>query len=62
MRMKKIERAIAKDRFVYVHDARDSVSLNDTRLQTGDAASLTGEAHVILDQGEKAEVIVFELR
>lgn len=58
----KIERAIAKDRYAYVHVARGSVSLNGTRLQAGDAASLTGENHVILDQGEKAEVLVFELR
>ncbi|MDQ3186876.1 MAG: pirin family protein [Pseudomonadota bacterium] len=57
----RIERAIAKDRFVYVHVAHGSVSLNGTRLQAGDAASLTGESHVILDQGEKAEVLVFEL-
>jgi quercetin 2,3-dioxygenase len=58
----KIERAIAKDRYAYVHVARGSVSLNGTRLQAGDAASLTGESRVILDQGEKAEVLVFELR
>ena len=58
----KIERAIAKDRYAYVHVARGSISLNGTRLQAGDAASLTGESRVILDQGEKAEVLVFELR
>lgn len=58
----KIERAIAKDHYAYVHVARGSVSLNGTRLQAGDAASLTGESRVILDQGEKAEVLVFELR
>ncbi|MGH8761604.1 MAG: pirin family protein [Nitrosospira sp.] len=57
----KIERAIAKDRYAYVHVARGSVSLNGTRLQAGDAASFTGESRVILDQGEKAEVLVFEL-
>ena len=58
----KIERAIAKDRYAYVHVVRGSVSLNGTRLQAVDAASLTGESRVILDQGEKAEVLVFELR
>lgn len=57
----KIERAVAKDRYAYVHVARGSVSLNGTRLEAGDAASLTGESRVILDQGEKAEVLVFEL-
>lgn len=57
----KIERAIAKDRYAYVHIARGSVSLNGIRLQAGDAASLTGESRVILDEGDKAEVLVFEL-
>ncbi|MBA2658543.1 MAG: pirin family protein [Nitrosospira sp.] len=57
----KIERALAEDRFVYVHVAHGSVSLNGKRLQAGDAASLTGESRVILDEGEKAEVLVFEL-
>ena len=57
----RVERTVARDCFIYVHVARGSVSLNGTLLQPGDAAKLTGESHLILDQGQKAEVLVFEL-
>ena len=58
----RVERTIAKDGFVYVHVARGSVLLNGTDLHEGDAAMLTGESHLLLDQGDKAEVLVFELK
>ena len=58
----RVERTIAKDCFVYVHVARGSVLLNGTDLHEGDAAMLTGESHLLLDQGDKAEVLVFELK
>lgn len=58
----RVERTIAKDCFVYVHVARGSVLLNGTELHEGDAAMLTGESHLLLDQGDKAEVLVFELK
>lgn len=58
----RVERTIAKDCFVYVHVARGSVLLNGTDLHEGDAAMLTGESLLLLDQGDKAEVLVFELK
>ena len=58
----RVERTIAKDGFVYVHVARGSVLLNGTDLHEGDAAMLTGESLLLLDQGDKAEVLVFELK
>lgn len=58
----RVERTIAKDCFVYVHVVRGSVLLNGADLHKGDAAMLAGESHLILDKGEKAEVLVFELR
>ncbi|MBA2659037.1 MAG: pirin family protein [Nitrosospira sp.] len=58
----RVERTIAKDCLVYIHVARGSVSLNGTRLHEGDAAMLTDESLLVLDQGEKAEVLVFELK
>lgn len=58
----RVERTIAKDYFVYVHVARGSVLLNGTDLHEGDAAMLTGESHLLLDQGDKSEVLVFELK
>jgi redox-sensitive bicupin YhaK (pirin superfamily) len=57
----RIERIIDEDAYVYIHVARGRVSLNGTLLQTGDAGMLTNENHLILDQGQKAEVLVFEL-
>jgi quercetin 2,3-dioxygenase len=57
----RIGHPIAKDCSLYVHVARGSVLLNGIPLQAGDAAMLTGENHLVVDQGEKAEVLVFEL-
>lgn len=57
----RVERAIKKDFFVYVHVARGKVSLNGTPLRAGDAAKLAGESHLVLDRGEEAEVLIFEL-
>jgi redox-sensitive bicupin YhaK (pirin superfamily) len=53
--------AIATDRLAYVHVARGDISLNGQSLKAGDAAKLTGESQVLLDQGRRAEVLVFDL-
>ena len=57
----RVERIVAQACFVYVHIARGSISVNGTLLRAGDAARLAGENSLVLDQGEKAEVLVFEL-
>ena len=57
----RVEHTVGNDRYIYVHVARGAVSLNGTVLQAGDGAKITGENHLILDQGQKAEVLVFEL-
>ena len=57
----RVERIVAQACFVYVHVARGSISVNGTLLRAGDAARLAGENSLVLDQGEKAEVLVFEL-
>jgi redox-sensitive bicupin YhaK (pirin superfamily) len=57
----RIRHPIPKDCSLYVHVARGNVLLNGIPLQAGDAAMLTGESHLVVDQGEKAEVLVFEL-
>lgn len=56
-----IEETLSTDRSYYIHIARGSASLNDTPLAAGDAAMLTGEKNLVLDQGRAAEVLVFEL-
>jgi redox-sensitive bicupin YhaK (pirin superfamily) len=49
-------------RLVYVHVARGAVSVNGTPLEAGDAVQLQGnENKVRLDNGRKAEVLLFDL-
>lgn len=52
---------LAPGRLAYVHVARGAVSVNGQRLNTGDAAKLSGEAEVRIDAGEQAEVLLFDL-
>lgn len=53
--------ALDAARPVYVHVVRGEVSVNGTRLATGDAAKLQGEPQLELAEGKDAEVLVFEL-
>ena len=57
----RVEHAVENGRYIYVHVARGAVSLNGAVLQAGDGAKITDENHLILEQGQKAEVLVFEL-
>jgi redox-sensitive bicupin YhaK (pirin superfamily) len=57
----RIEEALSTGHSYYIHIARGSASLNCTPLGAGDAAMLTGEKNLVLDQGHEAEVLVFEL-
>lgn len=56
-----IKKSLSADRSYYIHIARGSASLNGTPLAPGDAAMLTGEENLVLDQGQDAEVLLFEL-
>ena len=53
--------AIAYGRLAYVHVAQGLVKVNGQSLAAGDAAKLTGEQSVEISQGERAEVLVFDL-
>jgi quercetin 2,3-dioxygenase len=55
------ELALAADRLTYVHVARGSVSVNGQALSAGDAAQLVGESRLVIDRGNDAEVLVFDL-
>jgi redox-sensitive bicupin YhaK (pirin superfamily) len=57
----RVEHGIASGDDVYVHVARGHLSLNGHPVETGDAAMLTGEDRLVLDEGQKAEILVFEL-
>lgn len=48
-------------RRIYIHVARGSVVANNTRLAAGDALKLTDTSRLTLNQGQDAEVIVFDL-
>jgi redox-sensitive bicupin YhaK (pirin superfamily) len=45
----------------YVHIARGSVTVNGHMLAAGDALKATGEARIVMEKGEQAEVLLFEL-
>ena len=49
-------------RKAYVQVLRGSITVNGVALLTGDAALIEGEQQLALDQGQDAEVLVFDLR
>ena len=53
--------AIENGRRAYVHVARGTVRVNGHALAAGDAIKLIGEREVTIDDGDGAEVLVFEL-
>jgi redox-sensitive bicupin YhaK (pirin superfamily) len=52
---------IGEGRRAYVHVARGTVRVNVQALTAGDALKLSGEREVVIDHGDAAEVLVFEL-
>lgn len=56
-----IETALDPARLGYVFVARGSLQLNGQRLQQGDAATIEGESRLVLDGGEDAELLLFDL-
>ncbi len=55
------ELPLAADRIAYVHLVRGRLRVNGQTLAGGDAARLDGEAQLVLEGGEDAEVLVFDL-
>ena len=53
--------ALSAERKAYVHLMRGSLSVNGQALSAGDAALIAGESRLTLDQGQGAEVLVFDL-
>ena len=52
---------LSPQRRVYAHVVRGSLHINGIGLSAGDAALLTGETALTLNDGQKAEVLVFDL-
>jgi redox-sensitive bicupin YhaK (pirin superfamily) len=56
------ELALPAGRLTYVHVARGSVRVNGQQLGAGDALKIRDEARLVIDGGDKAEVLVFDLK
>ncbi len=53
--------ALDPQRNTYVHLVHGGLRVNDRQLHAGDAMRLTGETLLVLEGGENAEVLVFDL-
>ncbi|SFX25428.1 MULTISPECIES: pirin family protein [unclassified Pseudomonas] len=53
---------LAPDRYAYVHVARGKVELNGVQLQEGDGVRVREEQVLTFNNGEDAEVLVFDLQ
>ena len=51
----------AAGRKAYVHVARGEVSVSGQPLGPGDALKADGESEVVIDDGDSAEVLLFDL-
>ena len=52
---------LAAQRQAYLHVARGSLTVNGLQLQTGDALEVTQSDTLVLENGQQAEVLVFDL-
>ncbi|HWQ38209.1 MAG TPA: pirin family protein [Burkholderiales bacterium] len=55
------EHTIQMGRRAYVHVARGRATVNGHPLEAGDALKATGEQRIVIEQGEGAEVLLFDL-
>jgi hypothetical protein len=55
------ELALDVQRLAYVHLVRGQLTVNGQRLDGGDALTLAGEPRLVLEGGDNAEVLVFDL-
>ena len=57
-----VSHALAPGRKAYVHVARGKVTVNAQPLAAGDALKVSDESGVVLEHGEQAEVLLFDLK
>jgi len=55
------ELALAPQRLAYLHLVRGRLRVNDHELQAGDALRVEAESRLVLEGGQDAEVLVFDL-
>ena len=58
----RVVHALAHGCSAYVHVARGKVAVNGRRLDAGDALKLAEVAEIVLEKGEGAEVLLFDLK
>jgi redox-sensitive bicupin YhaK (pirin superfamily) len=56
-----LSHALAAGRRAYVHIVRGRARVNGTALSAGDAAKIEREATIRIDQGDDAEILLFDL-
>jgi len=56
-----VRHALARGRKAYVHIARGKLTVNGTPLEAGDALKASGVAEIVLEKGEGAEALLFDL-
>jgi len=49
-------------RYAYIHVARGSIEVNSQRMETGDGAKIRNVQQLQFGKGDKAEVLLFDLR
>ena len=57
----KVTHRLARGRKAYVHVASGAVTINGQPLGSGDALKADGESEIVIDKGDKAEVLLFDL-
>jgi hypothetical protein len=58
----KAELALAPNRYAYVHVISGRLKVNGTQFEDGDGARVRNEGKLTFSNGEKAEILVFDLR
>jgi redox-sensitive bicupin YhaK (pirin superfamily) len=53
---------LAENRYAYIHVARGSVKVNGIEFKAGDGARVRNETSLTFTDGDKAEVLLFDLR
>jgi len=57
----RVTHALASGRRAYIHVARGRLTLSGKALEAGDALKATGIGEIVLEKGEGAEVLLFDL-
>jgi quercetin 2,3-dioxygenase len=52
---------LRQGRRAYLHVVRGSIAVNETRLNAGDGVKINAPAHVILQHGREADIVLFEV-